>query len=222
MSTAKKRVSVTCVSDLHGTYPKLQGGDILIVAGDLTGMDSPAEYYRFSNWLLDQKYEKKVFIAGNHDGRIEKCCPMINDELMFKGYLEDRSTSYEGWNIWGSPWTPEFCNWHFMLPRGAEIKAKWDLIPQDTDILVTHAPPYGILDTPSRNKTKYGCVDLALRVKEVKPRLHVFGHIHGGYGIRTIENDDGTKTTFINAAHMDEDYEPVNRPITLWLGENDD
>ncbi len=209
---------VDCISDLHGSYPELEGGGLLIVAGDLTARDTFKQHQEFQAWLIEQKYTKKVLIAGNHDGQYEKTVPFYTFETGIC-YLQDSGTQFEGLNIWGSPWTPEFCNWHFMLPRGRQLREKWDLIPDNTDILVTHGPPLGILDATDNtvNKTeRLGCADLRDAVERVKPRLHVFGHIHGGHGQLMLKHE-GPNTLCVNAAIMDEGYRPRNKPIRVIL-----
>lgn len=212
---------VDCLSDLHGFYPKLEGGDLLIIAGDLTARDSCDEHEHFKEWVLNQNYTRKILIAGNHDGHIEKCeLPRYDDGI---DYLQDSGTEFEGLKIWGSPWTPPFCNWHFMLPPN-KIKKKWDLIPDDVDILVTHGPPYGILDhveiSSRGDEFKHaGCKHLRDTLDRIKPKLHVFGHIHECGGQQMILKRPGigdeNNTICVNASIMDEHYKPVNKPIRI-------
>lgn len=218
---------IDCISDLHGSFPKLDGGDLLIVAGDLTARDEPYQHQNVLYWLGQQDYKKVIFIAGNHDGCYESKYYNLNyvNFLYEFGpkktitYLQDSGCEFEGLKIWGSPWTPEFCNWHFMLPRHSdELQAKWDLIPNDTDILITHGPALGILDYTSPNKIgdRLGCNMLRKAVERVKPKLHVFGHIHGGYGQMLLKHE-GPNTICVNAAYMDENYNPTNKPIRIEL-----
>ena len=207
-------MKIDCISDLHGFKPVLEGGDLLIVAGDLTARDTQEEFNAFCEWIKKQDYKKKVVIAGNHDGiLLDYPYRYIGDAH----YLCDSGCEFEGLKIWGSPWTPEFCDWHFMKERGAPIKEKWDLIPDDTDILITHGPPFGILDqvtisSRGRGREKFaGCEELREAMFRVKPKLHVFGHIHSQGGKLV----DLVTTICINAAIMDEDYMPVNKPIRI-------
>lgn len=216
----KRKIKITAISDLHGEYPETEGGDLLIVAGDLTAMDREHEYGYFRDWLETQNYEHKVFIAGNHDGLIEQTSLLMNDEWKDYKYLQDSGVELYGLKIWGSPWTPTFYNWHFMLPRGAALREKWNMIPSDTDILVTHGPPLGIGDyTKGRREKKIGCEELLAAIERVKPKVHIFGHIHSGQGMFILKHQDGSgdKTLCLNVAYMDEDYEPVNSPITFQL-----
>ena len=113
-----------------------------------------------------------------------------------------------------SPWQPEFCAWAFNVKRDSEqIRSIWNQIPLDTDILITHGPPYGILDSTTRNE-HVGCKVLYERLQLVKPKLHVFGHIHEAYG---KQQGDGQQlsTIFVNAATCDLRYHPVQLPIVI-------
>lgn len=201
---------IDCISDLHGFYPDLKGGDLLLVAGDLVARGSVDEYDRFMTWLLEQPYRCKVVIAGNHDGLIEKGRVVIENENIH--YLCDSGIVFEGMKIWGSPFTPTFLSWYFMRDRGASIKKHWDLIPEDTDILMTHGPPHGILDLTSDN-IHAGCEELRLAVERVKPKIHCFGHIHECGG----KISEIGPTSFVNCSYVDERYRPVHSCMHLVL-----
>lgn len=218
-------ITIDCISDLHGYKPPLLGGDLLIVAGDLTARDTEPEYQQFIHWLNNQQYRKKIVIAGNHDGELQQNPGLL--KFADCDYLCDSGTEFEGYKIWGSPWTPEFYNWHFMKKRGAELKEVWDKIPIDTDILVTHGPPYGILDkveiSSRGDKFKLaGCEELRIAVERVKPKFHIFGHIHenGGQSL-TLKHPgfgDENNTIMINASLMNEDYHPIFKPHRVYTG----
>jgi len=205
---------IDCISDLHGSYPDLEGGDLLLIAGDLTTNDSPMAWKNYYEWLKTLKYRKIIYIAGNHDGFLTQCVNSTDAKMMgfeeeeFE-YLCDSGTEFEGIKIYGSPWTPRFYDWYFMKNTKGELKERWDLIPKDIDILITHGPPFGILDH-NKALNRCGCDQLLKAIKRVKPKYNIFGHIHGGYGI--LEKDG---TTFINCAHMNEEYEPINKPIRI-------
>ena len=140
---------IDCISDLHGFYPDLEGGDLLIVAGDLTSRDTKEQHIDFSMWLAAQNYSHKVVIAGNHDNRLILLGGPVKAPRL--DYLLDSGTEFQGLKIWGSPWTKWFpqvnpkCS-AFMLKTEDELAEKWKLIPDDIDVLVTHGPPHGILD----------------------------------------------------------------------------
>jgi len=107
-------------------------------------------------------------------------------------YLEDAGATLMGFRFWGSPWQPEFNDWAFNLPRGAALREKWGAIPEGIDVLVTHGPPAGIGDRVA-TAGRQGCVDLRERVRQVRPRVHLFGHIHQDGGLWLVEG-----TTFAN------------------------
>ncbi|MCA9795630.1 MAG: metallophosphoesterase, partial [Candidatus Eremiobacteraeota bacterium] len=120
--------------------------------------------------------------------------------------IQDRSVVVEGLKIYGSPWQPAFNNWAFNVHFREQLAANWRRIPDDTDILITHTPPVGILDDGR------GCQDLAERLERVQPKLHLFGHIHVGHG--QLERG---KTRFVNACICDYDYRPLQPPIVIDL-----
>lgn len=200
---------IDCISDLHGFKPELPGGDILIICGDLTARNKRDEYDQFNLWLSSLPYRCKVVIGGNHDGLLERKRVTIGNEHVH--YLCDSGFEFEGLKFWGSPYTPKFENWHFMENRGQDIRRHWNLIPNDTDILVTHGPPYGIFDEVD-DDVHVGCKELKMAVQErIKPRIHCFGHIHEcGGKIATIG-----ETTYVNCSYVDERYRPVYSSIRL-------
>jgi Icc-related predicted phosphoesterase len=225
---------VECISDLHGHYPTLEGGDLLIVAGDLTGRDTNGEVKEFFFWLNLQKYTRKIFIAGNHDNSIQQDPFMLND-YPNTSYLCDSGTEFEGLKIWGSPWTKTFegMNPHckaFTCETEEKLAEKWALIPNDIDILVTHGPPKGTLDLIGKMSLQEenifsGSLSLRKRLATVRPKFHIFGHVHESYGkIRFPVCIDLDKkempvyyTNFINCSYVNEHYEPVNKPIRIIL-----
>ena len=220
---------IDLISDLHGHYPEIEGGDLLIVAGDLTARDLPFEFLKFLLWLDKQKYRRKIFIGGNHDNMIQEISCPSNTLPDNTEYLCDSGTQFEGLKMWGSPWTKTFegMNPHckaFTVDTEEELAEKWALIPDDVDILITHSPPAFILDDVLRkiivdtngNKIKKyeHCGSESLRefVFKVSPSLHIFGHIHERGGSLS-----GESIKFINASHVNERYEPVNPPLRVIL-----
>lgn len=212
---------LVCLSDTHNRHENIAvpDGDILIHAGDATNRGTMEEIIFFNEWFTNLPHKHKIFIAGNHDWLFEKnnlqARKLLDDPII---YLQDSSVEIEKLKIYGSPWQPRFFNWAFNLNRGAEMAEKWKLIPDDIDILITHGPPNGILDEVPRQYfvENTGCEELRRRVGNLavfgKLKLHVFGHIHCGYG--TAENF-GVK--FINAANCDEAYNPTQLPIIIDL-----
>jgi predicted phosphohydrolase len=212
---------------------ELPEGDILIHAGDCTNVGRESDVSGFIDWFKNiQGFKYKIFIAGNHDLCFENEPSWLNhyinpDSLIESNitYLEDESIEIideefsRPIKIYGSPWQPEFFNWAFNLPRNGEVlKSRWDDIPNDTDILITHGPPHGIRDfVVDRSGTlQVGCELLRERVNTLKPLLHAFGHIHGAYGAAYI-----SETVFVNASICNERYEPINKPLVFDLIESD-
>ncbi|KAJ8924610.1 hypothetical protein NQ315_000760 [Exocentrus adspersus] len=125
-------------------------------------------------------------------------------------YLEDSGVELYGIKIYGSPWQPEFGHWAFNLPRGEACLSKWNLIPDNTEVLITHTPPLGHGDLACSG-VRAGCVELLNTVQNrIVPKYHIFGHIHEGYGVTS----DG-KIIFINASTCDINYIPNNLPVVF-------
>jgi len=219
-------VTIDCIADLHGYYPKLEGGDLLIVAGDLTSHDTLNEHLLFSEWLEKQYYKKKVVIAGNHDNYMMQVNKFPfsyydadkREDIPWADYLCDSGTEFEGIKIWGSPWTLRFPGINPLCAAftGTEekLEAKFGQIPEDTDILITHGPPYGTLDKTIRGEC-VGSKSLQMELfQRLHPKLLVCGHIHEAYG---IEPPGGFIEKCVNCSHVNEFYEPVNKPIRIIL-----
>ncbi len=185
---------LTLISDTHGARPPLPEGDILVHCGDLTHFGSFKELQAEVGWLKSLPFEHILFVPGNHD----ICC----ENLMLKGlenplrhqvfgrirYLRDSGVTIGGINFWGSPWIPPYAGAFNAGLR--ERMRRWDLIPEGTDVLVTHGPPLGILDGGA------GCASLLDAVRRVKPRIHAFGHVHAEGGRKAFVNG----TTSVNCA----------------------
>ncbi|SHI53799.1 metallophosphatase domain-containing protein [Flavobacterium haoranii] len=204
-------MQITTISDTHGLHHQLQlsGGDLLIHAGDVCNRGTQEEAANFIDWFEKQPYTYKVFIAGNHDFFFEHFTQQEIQNILPKNiyYLNDSSIEIEGINIWGSPITPEFHNWAFNRKIGEEINKHWQLIPNNTDILITHGPSFGLLDKTFHNQN-VGCVDLLKNVERVNPKYHIFGHIHEGFGVLEHLN-----TTFINTSSLDFNYKMRKTPF---------
>ena len=203
---------ITFISDTHGQHAALQlpPTDLIIHAGDISKRGNVEEVSDFLEWFAALKIPHKVFIGGNHDFLLERNTKLF-DQLLPPGvhYLKHHEITIEGIKIWGSPVTPFFLNLAFNRTRGAKIRAYWERIPADADIVVTHGPPYGIGDRTVRGDL-VGCEDLLEIVEQIQPRYHVFGHIHEAYG--QWQKSD---TTFINASVLNLNYQLVNAPVTI-------
>lgn len=202
-------MKIVGISDIHNRQKQvgLPEGDVLVCAGDLTGAGNIWEVADFAQWLAEQKFKHKLVIAGNHDWAFEDR-PDEARELMKEAgaiYLENSEVIIDGVKFWGSPWTPRFFDWAFNADPD-KLKECWDAIPADTDVLITHGPPYGILDI-NREGQHCGCSLLLDAVTRVNPQLHLFGHIHEGSGYM-----HGGQTHFMNVSVVNRSYYVVNPP----------
>ncbi|TFK54711.1 Metallo-dependent phosphatase [Heliocybe sulcata] len=190
MPNSNTPVRVVCISDTHSHHqelPPLVDGDILIHAGDLTNSGTEQELYSALQWLADQPHPHKIFIAGNHDKALIGTNPeraAILSAFPSLTYLEESSLTLNVRGrtlvVYGSPLTPKHGSWPFQYPRSAPEQAHWSQIPLHTDILVTHGPPAHHCDLGS------GCASLLAALWAVRPRLHVFGHIHAARGVEHL------------------------------------
>jgi len=183
-------VRLVSVADTHtfeADLGELPAGDVFIHVGDLTRGGELEEMRTVAAWINEQPHRHKIIVPGNHDWcflrerrDVERLLPDVH-------VLVDERVSIDGVRFWGSPWQPEFHNWAYNLPRGEALARKWALIPPDTDVLLTHGPPAGYGDTISIS-TRSGCADLLDAVRQIRPRLHLFGHIHQDGGLWTEDD----------------------------------
>lgn len=207
---------IVCISDTHNQKIEVPDGDILVHAGDATNNGSIEELSEFFSWFGSFPHRTKVFVAGNHDVLFEKepkrAKELVADSVI---YLQDTFTQIAGLKFYGSPWQPVFFEWAFCLRRGSQLAEKWRLIPEDVDVLITHGPPYGLLDEVFRNGNvaHEGCEELRKRVEmlsQKKLKLHIFGHIHSGYGVK-----EAFDIKFVNASICDEENIARRKPIVI-------
>ncbi len=213
---------IDCISDLHGNFPELEGGDLLIVGGDLTARHTRDEYVHFCSKIRHAGYRKVIVIAGNHDPLMQTDPDFfVSDNQV--SYLCDSGIEFEGFKIWGSPWTKRFDGMNpacmaFTVDTDEELAEKWAMIPDDTDILITHSPEYGMLDCAQAPlmmniAARCGSVSLGGRTAQLKQlKLHVVGHIHEGYGRIELNGYH-----YVNASHVNRRYKPINKPIRVEL-----
>jgi len=215
--TELEGLKIDLLSDTHSQHDRIitKGGDILIHAGDISYRGTIKEVMPFLEWFEAQKYTHKILVAGNHDWLFEQTPEVCREECERRGIilLNDSGTEVEGIKIWGSPVQPEFCAWAFNRERGEKIKRHWDLIPNDTELLITHGPPMNILDKTFHNEY-VGCQDLWYKILETQVKLHVFGHIHEGRGHQYFMD-----RLFVNASAVDGRYRIVTgEPIRVVKG----
>ncbi|MDX1458729.1 MAG: metallophosphatase domain-containing protein [Marinobacter sp.] len=207
---------LVCISDTHSMHRqvKVPDGDILIHAGDCLGVGTLAELEDLDAWFSEQPHRHKVLIAGNHDWCLQDEPAEAEALIRNAIYLRDSGTEIEGMKFWGSPWTPVFFDWAFNLARGPAIAERWEQIPADTDILITHGPPAGILDQviTDGHSQSVGCDDLTRELERLRLKMHVFGHIHESHGQRRL-ND----CLFVNASTCNNSFRPFNPPVVVDL-----
>lgn len=213
-------MKITCISDTHNQHLHippdwLEGGDVLVHAGDVSGRGSLKEVEAFLEWFNELPYTHKIFIAGNHDFWFEKVSTFAVNEMLQEKYpniiyLNDSGVEIDGVKFWGSPVQPWFYDWAFNR-IGTDICRHWDMIPLDTDVLITHGPMKGILDMTLRGVST-GCPYLLEKSAEMTNlKLFVCGHIHESYG--KFEFPDGG--VFVNASTLNFNYNVQNKPIIV-------
>lgn len=211
-----------CISDTHQQFVKnLPDGDILVHSGDWCSRGSIHELSIFVEQLKLYKKQFKhiIVIAGNHDFVAEKHPQLTKLEIESTGaiYLDDSGCEIEGLKFHGSAITPFFCNWAFNRYPD-DIKKHWEMIPEDINVLITHGPPYKILDKLDEHGSlpgsHVGCPDLLKKIKTLKDlKCHIFGHIHCNGGQSRLE--DGVH--FINAAVLNEQYKMKQSPFIITI-----
>jgi Icc-related predicted phosphoesterase len=210
-------MQLVLISDTHMKHEALAVPpcDVLIHAGDFSNRGTPQELEAFLSWFSAQPARAKLLVAGNHDFVCEEE-PELARKLMKEAgvhYLLDEELQFEGLRFWGSPMTPRFRDMAFNRHRGDAIRAHWERIPAGLDVLFTHGPPLGLGDRAFFGG-HVGCADLLARVREVSPRLHVFGHIHEAHGEFTLPD---LPTRFLNVCNRHLMRPGVRQPWLLEL-----
>lgn len=190
------------LSDTHGKHKLLKNlpeADVIIHSGDVCFSGSEREVMDFMEWFFDLPFRYKIFIAGNHDNCLhEAIIEGLSDGCH---YLCNSGIEIENVKFYGLPLFMEDIT-------SGNYDANIRKIPADTDVLISHQPPLGILDLDG--KTHYGDKFLLEKAVEIQARFHLFGHIHASYGTEKSGN-----TIFVNASVLNENYELTNRPVLL-------
>lgn len=213
------KTQITCLSDSHTQHDKiaLVPGRVLIHAGDFSSRGREEECILFLKWFEAQPFEHRIFTVGNHEVGVEtnhaRFLELVRQYAPTSVYLNDSGITIDGVSYWGSPFSPKFgWGWAFNADRGADIKRHWDMIPKNTNVLITHSPAYEILDEVMDSRKNQGCRDLADTIKTLLDlKLHVFGHLHLCGGQRETRNG----VVFANAAIVDEDYCLTRKPLII-------
>ncbi len=202
------------ISDTHGLHRNLELpiGDVIIHAGDFCNRGSERQMHDFLDWYKETDFAHKILIGGNHDTFAARHPQEFEGLLAGEiTYLNDSGCRINGLSCWGSPVQPDLVGWPFGKRRGAQMKVHWDMVPEEVDILITHTPPYGILDKP-RTGRHLGCEELSKKLATISPKVHIFGHVHASYGQETIG-----ETRYINASNIDSRRGLVNAPVVFEL-----
>lgn len=203
---------IVFMSDTHGRHDRfvVPDGDIFVHAGDFCRRGTLEEVREFNDWLAALPHRHKIVIAGNNDWPFVRAPEAARAAVTAARYLQDELVEVEGLRCWGSPWSPKFFNWAFNLPRGEPLARIWRQVPAGVDLLITHTPARGIRDKALLGHV--GCEALAAELPRIRPRLHLFGHIHEAYG-----QESRAGTLHVNGASLDWRSRAVNAAQVLDL-----
>ena len=205
-------MKICVLSDTHGYFPTIPDCDLLLLGGDYCPVVKGQQWWfrdKFAPWLADLSKRMKIIgVAGNHDLLFEQK-PELVPKMEWE-YLQDSGTEFGGLKIWGSPWQRRFFDWAFNASE-EELAAKWRRIPEDTDIFLLHGPPRGYGDFTFSGES-VGSPTLTATIKEIKPKLVVFGHIHPGAGIYDLDG-----SILVNASYVNESYMATYEPRVIEL-----
>jgi Icc-related predicted phosphoesterase len=207
-------ISITVISDTHCRHGELRlpPGDLLIHCGDMfeLGHKNTGQMAEMDDWFGRQRFERILCTGGNHDIEVETALAGRAQPFRNAWFLNDETVEYRGLKIYGSPWVNDLPG-HAFYKDHDNLKEAWARVPAALDILITHTPPAGILDTSSRGRS-YGCRALAEAMPRIAPRVHLFGHVHASRGQRTIGD-----TLFVNASSLHTSSGIIRPPITFTL-----
>lgn len=208
-------MKLVCISDTHGMHRQIEqvpDGDVLIHAGDSLGVGTLEELADLDDWFASLPHRHKILVAGNHDWCFEEQPEAARNLVRNAIYLQDSGVELDRVRFWGSPWTPLFHDWAFNRERGEPIAECWARIPPETDVLITHGPPWGVLDTVRDHLrlVNVGCEELARRLESLPAHTHIFGHIHECHGQKAVDG-----RLFVNASTCDDWFQPVNPPLVV-------
>lgn len=214
-STQGSFMRLTVISDTHSLHRQIESipdGDVLIHAGDSLGVGTLEELEDLNDWLGTLPHRHKILIAGNHDWCFQDHPEEARRRVTAAHYLQDSGVTIDGVHFWGTPWTPQFHDWAFNLPRGDALAQRWAQIPEHTDVLIVHGPPHGILDRVNEHfgGGQVGCEALRDRLLARPVPLVLFGHIHEHYG---QHRESGS--LYVNASTCTDRYRPDNPPVVL-------
>lgn len=205
-------MKVTIISDTHNQHEALGtlSGDVLVHCGDMFSFQdwNREHLHRLDSWFSHQDFDLILCTGGNHDFVLEQALRENSQPFKNAVYLQDQKYKHNGVVFYGAPWTPQLSG-HAFYGDDHMLREKWSLIPKDTNVLITHTPPYSVLDKSSRGMT-LGCKRLAKAVKNIKPNIHCFGHVHNSAGL--VRN---RHTVFVNASSVNSRLQVIHKPVVL-------
>ncbi|UPX12880.1 uncharacterized protein EKO05_0003415 [Ascochyta rabiei] len=236
-----RKTRIVCISDTHNNTPKLPAGDVLIHAGDLTNQGSFDELERAVAWLEKTDFEAKIVVAGNHEITLDEqfyekkgarwkwpapqsprgCMKLLRESKTIT-YLENESMTvclrkpagpHTWFRVFGSPRTPGPGKWAFEYQE-QDAQGLWAEIPDDVDLVVTHTPPRGHCDAATKDD-RSGCPALLRRLAEVRPLLHVCGHIHEARGIERVRWSPTHSDSLVESVENWHDPGSGNKKLSL-------
>ncbi|WP_299352443.1 metallophosphatase domain-containing protein [uncultured Shimia sp.] len=207
-------MKIVIISDTHGRHADLGqlSGDVLIHCGDFEHLfrQEPGMIARMDDWFGQQDFDHILCVGGNHDVQLEHAVKAGGEPFRNATFLHGRDIVIEGLKFYGASWVPDLSG-HAFFADDSTLKRAWAEIPGDTDVLITHTPPAGVLDVSSRG-LMLGCPHLAERLNDVRPKLHCFGHVHASAGHLVRSG-----TTFVNASSVNSAFEIAHIPVELKL-----
>ena len=216
-------MKLVIISDTHGHHEKLAplpAGDVLIHAGDFTYFGyHPRQFESFAFWFLAQPHKYKVFIAGNHEVLFDTDREQALGQFMKLHnwsdnvyYLQNSGVYINDFYFYGLPHTPTYRGLGFNVDKQKDREDIFKTIPNQTNVLITHGPRYGVADLNYRN-IHSGCQALRNKVDQLSNlKVHIFGHIHEGYGVY------GHNPVSVNASLCkDHTLDPTKKPLVVCI-----
>ena len=196
-------MKVVCTGDTHGLHENLNipDGDLFIHVGDISDSGRLEDYLSFNRMLSTLSHKNKIILSGNHDLLFELKTNSLTDVLSNGIYLKHGLIEIDSLKIWGSSWQPEL------------FGRSWLEIPDHIDVLITHIPPFGVLDNIHGGKN-LGSKSLLKIIHTLNPKFVVFGHVHESYGIEK-RTYNGQETCFINCSAVVGFQKKLNPPIVF-------
>ena len=209
---------VCCMSDIHNKLGLMNPppADVLVIAGDLTQNGTLYEISLFNDDLgkIRNNYKEIFVVGGNHDFYLYNYAEVADQAITNGKYMEDEKVTFRGKKFYFSPWIPPIGGWAFEYPNDHIARDLWGRIPTKLDLLVTHGPPAGVgfleIADNSYVKGPCGCPILSDALVRAKPKNHVFGHIHEGYG--SLERGG---INFYNVSSRKRDYHTINPAVVI-------